>query len=101
MSPYPGEHACRIVDPDNFEKGSFRRMKRGKLSIIIGRLKGETTTTTQAYRYPKEDWGEAEARAHCKENEGSFEPASDRAQEMSPEEAVDPGENPFIPTDEE
>jgi hypothetical protein len=31
--------------------------------------------TEQAYRYPKDEWSADEARAHCKEHEGSFEAA--------------------------
>ena len=60
--------------------GSFRRIRQkadGKrLDIIIGRLKGKTTTTTQAFRYPKDDWSASAARFHCKEHDGIlFEPA--------------------------
>jgi len=76
MSPYPSEHACRVRDPGAFEKGSFRRIARNGMSIIIGKLKGKTTTTTQAFRYPKSKFTEAEARKHCKGNKGSFEAAS-------------------------
>jgi len=75
--PYPNEHACRIRDPSNFKKDSFRRITQGGLSVIIGRLKGKTTTTTQAFRYPKDSWTADRARTHCKENDGSFEPASE------------------------
>jgi len=50
-------------------------MKTGILSIIIGRLKGESKTTTQAYRYPTADWTEDAARKHCQDNDGRFEPA--------------------------
>jgi hypothetical protein len=85
--PYPNEHACRIRDPDEFQKDSFRRITKGsetgkgprdgkQLHIIIGRPKGKTTTTTQAYRYPVDDWTESQAREHCKEQSGTFEPAS-------------------------
>ena len=88
--PYPNESACRIKDPRKFQKGSFRRMKVGKLHLIIGRLLGKTTTTTQAFRYPKSDWTVEEARAHCKKKGGSFEPAkkgkSATIQEITPEE---------------
>ena len=51
-------------------------MKKGKLSIIIGRLIGKKTTTTQAYRYPTKSWTEAEAKKHCKENKGTFHTAA-------------------------
>ena len=79
--PYPNEHACRLREPDDFEPGSFRRTKReheGKpYAVIMGRLKGEETTTEQAYRYSKDDWSASEAEAHCEDHEGiEFEPAS-------------------------
>ena len=79
--PFPNEHACRIRDPGEFQADSFRRLEQeadGKpLGIIIGRLKGETTTTTQAFRYPRADWTEAQGRTHCTEHEGKmFEPAT-------------------------
>jgi hypothetical protein len=73
--PFPNEHACRIKPPGSFQKESFRRIKQGKLSIIIGRLLGKTTTTTQAFRYPTDSWTEDQARNHCKDEGGSFEAA--------------------------
>jgi len=80
--PYPNEHACRIREPGSFEKGSFRRIKQGRLSIIIGKLKGKTTTTTQAFRYPTGSYSAEEAKAHCKKQSGRFE-AAGKAQEFS------------------
>jgi hypothetical protein len=77
--PYRGEHSCRVQQPGAFQPDSFRRIKNGKLSIVIGKLKGEAATTTQAFRYPTEDWKESEARKHCSDNGGSFEPAMDSA----------------------
>ncbi len=77
--PYPNEHACRLRNPGDFQDGSFRRMTRqsdGKTySIVMGRLKGETTLTEQAYRYDKDTWDADEARSHCEEHDGSFEAA--------------------------
>jgi len=70
--PYPLEYSCRILSPDKFQKNSFRRIARGKLSIIIGRLKGKKTTTTQAFRYPKNRWSKEQARKHCEEHKGTF-----------------------------
>lgn len=83
------DHSCRLKDPDLFEKGSFRTIERGegknKLSIIIGRPKGEKTTTAQAYRYDKAIWTEARAKAHCAENDGTFEPAEEEMAELKTE----------------
>lgn len=73
--PYPNEHACRLRDPDEFEPGSFRRIKKGRLVIIIAKPKGGDGMATQAFRYPKDEYTEKEAHTHCKEQHGSFEPA--------------------------
>ena len=73
--PYPNESSCRIREPGLFEPNSFRRITQGKLSIIIGKLKGASTTTTQAFRYPIKDWEVDEARKHCQEHKGRFEKA--------------------------
>lgn len=98
--PYEQEHACRLREPGEFEKDSFRRIKQGRLSIIIGRLKGKTTTTAQAYRYPKDSWTAAQASAHCKEHKGRFEAAASKTQEME-DKYRNPATNPFIRTGEE
>jgi len=74
--PYPNEHACRLKDPGGFQKGSFRRIKRGNLGIIIARPKGTTKTTAQAYRYPTANYTAAQAKAHCKKAGGSFAAAT-------------------------
>jgi len=85
--PYPNFHSCRIKSPGLFQDGSIKTKEVGtkegkgprdgkKLSIIIGRLKGKTTTTTQAFHYPKDTWTELQARTHCKENKGTFEAAT-------------------------
>ena len=78
--PYENEHACRLKEPGLFQDDSFRRTKRNsngkEYSIIMGKLKGETTMTEQAYRYGKDTWTAAEARGHCKSHKGSFEAAA-------------------------
>jgi len=79
--PYPNEHACRLREPGDFQEGSFRSTTResdGKeYRVIVGRLTGEETTTEQAYRYDKDEWGEGAARSHCQDHDGSFEPAAE------------------------
>lgn len=79
--PYPNEHAARVRDPGDFEEGSFRRMNLpdSEVVAIIGRLKGEETTTTQAYRFPIEHFTAEEARQWLKDNDikyKSFEKAT-------------------------
>ena len=81
--PFPNEHACRLREPKDFREGTFRRQKRehdGKVYYaILGKLKGESTLTQQSYRYPKDTWTVAQARAHCKSHKGIlFEPATSK-----------------------
>jgi HK97 family phage prohead protease len=57
----------RLRDPGDFQEGSFRRitLQRDKPRVfgVIGKLKGETTTTLQALRFPKDDgWTMATAK---------------------------------------
>ena len=72
--PFPNEHACRLRDPGDFQPNSFRRVRReheGKqYSVIMGRLKGATTMTEQAYRYPKDVWEAAVATRHSPSQDG-------------------------------
>ena len=79
--PLPGEHSCRIRNPADFQKDSFRRTKQtsdGKtLWLIVGRLKGAVKTTLQAFRYPKGTWTAAQARSHCEKQDGSFTAAGE------------------------
>ncbi len=80
--PFPNEHACRLRNPGDFQAESFRRTSRNhngkQYSVIMGKLKGESTMTQQAFRYPKDTWTAAEARSHCSSHDGiGFEAASD------------------------
>ena len=66
--PFPGEHACRLKDPDQYVR--FRRQNGigevdGKrIDGIIG-VKKDGTSELQAFRYPlSEDWTESQARRH-------------------------------------
>jgi len=76
--PYPNEHACHLQPPSKFS--DFRRGTRkheGKTySIIFGKVKDGETWEEQAYRYAKDVWEAADARAHCKSHDGKFEAAS-------------------------
>jgi len=70
----------RVRDPGLFEEGSFRTItisaKEG-IKAVIGRLKGETSTTIQTYLFDKEKWTVARAKKwvkdHKKDWEGSIE----------------------------
>lgn len=76
MKPYPNEHACRLQDPDKYVR--FKRMARkhdGKTYYVIIGWTKDGKSEDQTFRYPKDKWSESEARAHCKEHDGFFEPA--------------------------
>jgi hypothetical protein len=80
--PYPNEHAARVKDPAKFQKDSFKRKSiSAGVNIIIGKLDGETTMTTQAYRFDKNKFTVSEAKKWLKDNNVdymSFEPASEK-----------------------
>lgn len=84
--PFPNEHSCRLRNPADFKADSFRRITReheGKeYSVIVGRLKGETSMTEQAYRYNRETWSASSARSHCEGHDGSFEAAEPKSQAL-------------------
>ncbi len=76
--PFPNEHACRLIDPGQFDR--FRRQNNAaqhngkRIDFIFGIKAGKSKL--QAMRYPKSIWTAASARSHCKSKEGTFEQAS-------------------------
>ena len=72
--PYPNYHSARVRNPNNFEPGSFRTitLPKGGVKAIIGRLKGQTSTTAQAYRFPVSKYTAEEARKWLKENKVKY-----------------------------
>lgn len=65
----------RVRDPGGFQEDSFRRIQLQKsppIYAVIGRLKGETTTTVQALRFPKDSWSMAEAKKWVAEHRDSL-----------------------------
>lgn len=81
IDPYPNEHAARIIQPEKFIRESFRRKNIAPgIDIIIGRLRGETETTTQAYRFKSSKFTVQQAKAWLREHNKKvilFEPASE------------------------
>jgi hypothetical protein len=77
--PYPNEHSCRLKDLEKLNiVGSGEREHNGKsYRVIFGKPKDkpEAGSVEQAYRYPVKTWSEAEARKHCQDHGGNFEPA--------------------------
>ena len=78
--PYPNEHSCRVKEPSLFDPKSFRRKNIADgIDIILGKLKGKTTMTTQAYRFKKDKFTIAQAKKWLKDHDVKcikFEPAT-------------------------
>lgn len=91
--PFPKFHSGRQVDPGRFESGSFRNIDIADgITAIVGRLKGETTTTVQTYRFDREKFTVAEAKKWLKDHDkgvSNFEPASDSVQAEEQDEGTD------------
>jgi ATP-dependent Clp endopeptidase proteolytic subunit ClpP len=85
--PFPSEHSARIIDPGKFEKDSFRRKNiTSGIDIIMGHLKGESTMTTQSYRFDKDKFTVTEAKKWLKDHDIKyilFEPAKSSAKNMT------------------
>ena len=88
--PYPNEHSCRLVNPDQCKDGSFRREDGGgeyngkAFDIIWAERKGDGETVRQAHRYPTSRFTESEAREHCNSLDSiKFEPASGQSSDLS------------------
>jgi len=77
--PYPNEHACRLENPNDFDK--FNRVTCGQkhngkcIDVIYGVKAGKSKI--QALRYPKKIWTASAAKSHCKTRDGSFEAAKE------------------------
>jgi len=77
--PFPNEHSARIRNPGDFVQRSFRRKNiRNGIDIITGWLEGQTTMTTQAYRFKVTVFTAEEAKKWLKDHKINyilFEPA--------------------------
>lgn len=71
--PYPNEHAARVADPDSFDPKSMRSKDIGDgVRIIIGKKPGSASMVTQAYRFDKDKFTPAQARAWLKDHDVEF-----------------------------
>ena len=66
--PYPNFHAARMRDPGDFEQLKTKSITDG-ITIIVGKLKGEKTTTAQAYRFDKDKFTASEAKGWLKDHD--------------------------------
>ena len=68
--PYPNEHSCRVRDPADFVKKSYRRKNIVKgVDIILGQVIGTKKYEVQAYRFDTEVFTASEAKAWLKKHE--------------------------------
>jgi len=77
--PYENEHSCRLKEP-NYEKYARKNCYKkhdGKCIDFVFGIISDEESELQSMRYPKDIWTEDAARAHCKENDGTFEPAKE------------------------
>lgn len=66
--PFPNFHSGRVKDPSDFESESFKyvKLKGTSVETVMGKLKGESAMTVQAYRFPKSEYTASEAKAWLK-----------------------------------
>lgn len=81
IKPYENEHACRLESPDKYKK--FRRKNcavksDGKCIDFIYGILTPKKSELQSMRYDKKVWTAASAKTHCKDKDGTFEPASEK-----------------------
>lgn len=70
--PFANEHAARVRDPNDFLADTFRRKTLAEgVALIAGKLKSDGKNgpmTAQSYRFAKDKFTPAEARAWCKDH---------------------------------
>ena len=102
--PFPNFHACRIREPDEFDKfrTAAETIDDKPVEVLYGREIETGDWDIASYRLPLDDWTEAEARAFCTDHDGiKFEPATgeddsdatdEAASDTTPEVATDTAE---------
>jgi len=71
--PYQNEHSARIRNPKDFQQDSFRRTNIAPgISIIFGKLIGESKTTIQTYRFDSSKFTPQEAKKWLKEHNEKY-----------------------------
>lgn len=75
----PNFHSARVKDPELFQEIKTKELPgTNGILLILGRLKGEKTTTAQAYLFPKEKYTIQQSKKWLEENKIKtikFEPA--------------------------
>jgi len=78
--PYENEHSCRLKPP-NYKKYARKNCYKkhdGKCIDFVFGVIGPDESELQSMRYPIDVWSESDAKAHCKEHEGTFEAAKEK-----------------------
>ena len=66
-------HAARLRNPNLFQQDSFRTIDiTDGIQAIIGRLKGQTSTTTQSFRFNKNKFTPEQAKKWLKDHDKKF-----------------------------
>jgi hypothetical protein len=81
--PFPNFHAARVKNPDLFDNIVVLKTFPNGIMIYGGKLKGETSTTEQSYRFPKSKFSVEEAKQWLKDHDITiitFEKASEKTQ---------------------
>jgi len=93
--PYPNEHAARVKEPSEFGPESFRRKTIATgIDVILGKLKGESSMTIQAYRFDTDEFTPPEAKDWLAEHKVEyirFEPADDTREGAAPNMSISEG----------
>ena len=85
--PYKGEMACRLEDPGKYKeirrKNNEQKSDGKPIDVLYGILEkdGKRTSEIQSLRYKTDKWLEDEARLHCGQRDGTFEPAKAEEEE--------------------
>jgi len=75
MKPSKDNHVCRKGSGDYVRYRSETRKHNGKTYTVRFGVRKDGKAEEYEYFYPVKEWTAAEARAHCKENKGTFEAA--------------------------
>lgn len=81
--PYPNEHAARVRSPSGFSEFARKKIAEG-IDVILG-IKAGGESEVQAYRFKKDAFTAAEARAWLKDHKIeyiAFEAAASPVQAM-------------------
>lgn len=83
MSPFSGEHSCRLAPPGDFREFARKNEEQEsggkKIDVVFGikMRNGKRISEIQSLRYKTDVWEEEAAKAHCEGRKGTFEPAEE------------------------